>query len=123
MASKKENKSVSKSKTGSKAKASSEKKVKNIALPAYLDISQAEDFLGDIKKTVGKKPDFKILEIDASEVERITTPCVQILIALKKTLQKQNIELKINNFNDIFESSLDDLGFNQDLKIRESSNA
>jgi anti-anti-sigma regulatory factor len=48
--------------------------------------------------------------IDASEVSRITTPCVQIIISLFKMFSEVGIVIKIINPSNVFKSSFQDLG-------------
>jgi anti-anti-sigma regulatory factor len=93
--------------------------VKEILLPAYLDTMHSENFLKMLKKETGKNPGFSKVILKCENVERITTSCVQILIAYKRYIEANGIEFVTEGLNDIFESSLKDLGFENNLQKRE----
>ncbi len=77
-------------------------------LPSILDLLAAE---GLKDKVVSILDGGESLVLDASEVSRITTPCVQILIAASTELQANHNDLKLAASSQVFEDAMRDLGF------------
>jgi two-component system, chemotaxis family, chemotaxis protein CheY len=61
----------------------------SLKLPVTLDLAAAEGFLDDIRDRLQADPR---LRIDASEVETLTLPCVQILLAAHRSYDLMSIE-------------------------------
>ena len=61
----------------------------SLKLPVTLDLAAAEGFLVDIRGRLQAEPR---LHIDASEVETLTLPCIQILLAAHRSCTQMAIE-------------------------------
>ncbi len=75
-------------------------------LPAVLDISAAEKLLEKFREL---NTDTKII-LDASKVQRITTPCIQIILSAHKTIKNKNGSLEIKNASDACKDAFYDIG-------------
>ncbi len=77
-------------------------------LPPMMTIETAEALCAELKQIplIGKTG----LILDASEVEHITTPGLQLIVALEKTLSTQGGALSITNKKDWFIRALQDAG-------------
>ncbi len=60
-----------------------------LKLPVVLDLAAADSFLDDIRCRLQAEPR---LRIDASEVETLTLPCVQILLAAHRSCTQMAVE-------------------------------
>ncbi|MDB2414576.1 STAS domain-containing protein [Rickettsiales bacterium] len=100
--------SAKKKSAGSSAKNSKKEKI-SITLPEVMDISTAESILEQLKKAGD-------ISLDASKVEKITTPGVQLIISADLSMQNNKGSFSIENPSDIFTSSLNNLGFSEKLK-------
>ena len=77
-------------------------------LPSILTIEGVEGFAAEIKKFfAASSADIKI---DASAVSNITTPAIQIIIAIKKSLLSNNNNLIIADSSDEFNATIGRLG-------------
>jgi anti-anti-sigma regulatory factor len=103
------NKKSSESKAGEKASKKTTSSV--FKLRPVLDISYAERFKKESMDILEKSSGFQI-EIDASEVSRLTTPSIQVLISLLKSCEMAKISIKIISKSDQFSKALTDLGLN-----------
>ena len=74
------------------AKKKSSKDSKEISLPSVLDIRTASSFYDEIKK-VAKAGENLVL--NANDVEKITTPAIQILLAASVSVCKKKGSFKI----------------------------
>jgi len=55
--------------------------------------------------TLGKK-----VVIDASAVERISTPCIQVLLSAVKTMDEKGLEFSLFSPTEVFVDAFNDLG-------------
>lgn len=85
-----------------------------VVLHAVLDLSTAEELLQGFRACLenGKK-----ITVIGAEVERLTTPCLQILVAVKNKTSQLNIEFIISEMSDAFEKALKDIGLDQQFFI------
>ena len=81
---------------------------KRISLPETLDIVASEQFLNLLRT----EPTANI-EVDCSQIKKITTPGIQLLISLVKTAGRNSQNLKFINGSSIFEESLELFGLNK----------
>ncbi len=82
-------------------------------LPEELTLMAAEplrDLLHTAISTNGN------LVLDASRVERLTTPCIQVLLAAGHAAEKENAHFKLQNPSQALTASLTDLGLGAELK-------
>jgi len=76
-----------------------------LTLPQSLDLTQAQA----LRDTLTDLADHGAVALDASSVERMSTPCVQVLLAAGRA----SAPFKILNASDAFKSALVDLGLQQ----------
>lgn len=79
-------------------------------LPNILNLSVAEDLREIFIESVSTDSD---LLINAENVETITTPCMQVLIAAGRTLEEKDHKLQIHSPSPAFIAAFNDLGFNE----------
>lgn len=113
---KKTSKSTKKPAAKKSAKSSAKKSAaKAEQLPASLDIVSAGEFYTSMKEAVKSKP--KTLVLDAGAVERITTPCIQILLSASLTQEDNGGGLAIENPSETMEKAFADLGLSEQLDV------
>jgi two-component system, chemotaxis family, chemotaxis protein CheY len=76
----------------------------SFALPPVLDFAAAEGFQASL---IEKLQAHHSLQLDASAVETLTTPCVQLILAAAKSHQ-----IQIHNASAAFDGAFSDLGLN-----------
>ncbi|MEL3889991.1 STAS domain-containing protein [Ferrovibrio sp. MS7] len=78
-----------------------------LKLAATMDLRAAEPLLQTMQEAIsaGGK-----LVVDASAVDRLSTPCVQVLIAALQQLEQNQAAFVIKSPSDAFVSAFDDLG-------------
>lgn len=79
-----------------------------LQLSSIMDLLAAEGLKDRVVSILDAE---EALVIDASEVSRITTPCVQIIIAASKELQTNDNDLKLVASSSVFDDAMRDLGF------------
>ena len=90
------------------------------SLPAVLDIVVAGKFKNDLMQAANQDKDVKL---NAGEVSRITTPCVQVIIALAKMFKESGRKLLIDKPSDTFCAAFADLGLAYELENWSVENA
>jgi anti-anti-sigma regulatory factor len=83
-----------------------------IALPAKLDVSSAVTLCAELKQAVSST---KNLVLDAANVEKLTTPCVQLLLSAAASLKAKQGTMKIQNLSGDMRAVFVDLGFSEQL--------
>ena len=83
-------------------------------LPSSLTIESAEAFASAILKQ-GIPGNGEIFTLDASHTEIITTPGVQVILALSKTIAASGGKLSVLNPSETFTRNLETLGFTTEL--------
>jgi chemotaxis protein CheX len=78
-----------------------------IALAASMDLRAAEPLLHSFHEILAQGGR---VVIDASVVERLSTPCVQILLSAAKHMEEHGIPFVVKSPSDAFVSAFDDLG-------------
>ena len=71
-----------------------------LKLPAVLDLAAAEEFLATLRQHLQGEG---ALRLDASEVETLTLPCIQILLAAMRDHDQISIEQPSIEFANAFE--------------------
>lgn len=79
-------------------------------LPSVLDISYAPSLHENLKEFLHLSND---ICLEASGVSRITTPCIQVLIAFYDELKSKGVEVRILNPSENFCKIMVDLGLGQ----------
>lgn len=88
-----------------------------LLLPANMTIEAVEALAAEFKQL--PLVEKSILALDASQVETITTPCLQLIISLEKTLSAQSGSITISNGRDAFNRAFEDAGLSS--LIRQTS--
>lgn len=104
-------KTVAKKKPAVKAKAKpavKAKKQKVFKLPAVLDIAFASKFVDQLGDVISRSSEEVV--VDGSEVDRLTTPCVQILLCADAKLSIENGSLFVKSPSDVMVQVFTDLG-------------
>lgn len=86
-----------------------------IKLPEIMDIVAAEIFLEDLKQAINEKTQKVVLVTDS--VERVTTPCFQIIVSAQKTLNDNGGILEIKDPSEVFSDSAALLGLSNELGL------
>ena len=75
-------------------------------LPQTLDLTQAERLRGDLTGLLGSGA----VLLDAAAVERMSTPCLQVLLAAGLAAEAASHPIQIVNASDAFRTAVADLG-------------
>jgi chemotaxis protein CheX len=75
-------------------------------LPQVIDIVQAKDLCDSLIFLISQGP----VQLDAGDVERMSTPSVQVIMAAGRAAGSAGIDFKIVNASDAFRNGLQDLG-------------
>lgn len=78
-----------------------------LTLKSIMDLTVAEDLRLGFLDCLAKGKTIKIM---AGDVERITTPCLQVLFAMKNQTSEQHIDLLIPEMSVAFKNALKDVG-------------
>jgi chemotaxis protein CheX len=78
-----------------------------VILPSSLDLSGAEPLC---RKLRAKLLDAEPILLDGSQIERISTPCVQILIAAGKSAELRGLRFTLETPSIALSEALTDLG-------------
>ena len=87
-----------------------QKNMTTVRLLPVLDMSASEEFLKVTKSCLSSQVN---LTLDGEDVERLSTSCVQVLLATATALEKSDGSFTIKNMSADFERALQDLGFSQ----------
>ena len=79
-----------------------------IAMCGTFDISSATEFKDTLQKALDLSPN---IIIDAKELDKITTPCIQLLLSASKSANKNKGKLTLDGFSEDMEKAFSDLGF------------
>ena len=80
-------------------------------LPAQVDISSAASFFDSVNAAYASGS----ITFDASKVDRITTPGVQILLSATKTAKENGGKASVLEPSESFKTIISDLGFSNQL--------
>lgn len=83
-----------------------------VVLPANTDIGSISQLYQEIISVYTNHN----LAIDASKVQNITTPGVQLLIAATNTAKARNIKITIPQYSEMFKNTLTIMGFSNQFK-------
>jgi chemotaxis protein CheX len=81
-------------------------------LPQVLDLTQAQNLRDAM---VARLSDGRLV-LDASAVERMSTPCVQVLLATGRAADLVGSAFQIVDASDVFRTALADLGLHAEFK-------
>ena len=87
-------------------KASSEDPADAYRLPGSLDLTAARELRDDLQSRmmVGA------VTMDAAGVDRLSTPCVQVLLAAGRAAASANVSFRILNASEVFRTAVAELG-------------
>jgi chemotaxis protein CheX len=80
-------------------------------LPQMLDLVQAMHLRDDLVRLA----DTDSILLDAGEVERMSTPCAQILLAAARAARASDKSFKITNASETFRTAIADLGLDSEF--------
>ncbi|MGJ5179360.1 STAS domain-containing protein [Bradyrhizobium oligotrophicum] len=80
-------------------------------LSSMLDLTQAAHLRDEMVRIAGRGG----IVLDASGVERMSTPCVQILLAAARGAQAANKPFKITQASELFLTALAELGLQDEF--------
>lgn len=80
-------------------------------LPQMLDLTEAQGLRDRMKVLLGKGT----IVLDASAVDRMSTPCVQVLLATARAANSAGTAFKVVNASDAFQAALADLGLQSEF--------
>lgn len=78
-----------------------------LTLEPVMDLTMAEKLRLSLLDCLAQNKTIKII---TGKVERITTPCLQILLAGKNRTTEQHIDLLFPDMSDIFKDTVKDIG-------------
>lgn len=81
---------------------------------ACLEIGEVENLLGEVRKVLKKSTP---VAVDASRVETITTPCMQVFCVLSRTLSERGMEISWRKPSSRFVEVADMLGVRAQLRL------
>jgi anti-anti-sigma regulatory factor len=81
------------------------------ALPQMLDLTQAAQLREEMIRIGADRS----VVLDASGVERMSTPCAQILLAAARSAQAASKPFKITQASELFRTAITDLGLQHEL--------
>jgi chemotaxis protein CheX len=81
------------------------------ALPQILDLTEAQNLRDSMIRASAERS----IVLDASSVERMSTPCIQVLLGAGRAADVSRKPFKIVNASDVFRSAIDDLGLHAEF--------
>jgi anti-anti-sigma regulatory factor len=81
-------------------------------LPQVLDIVQAKDLCDSLISLISQGS----VRLDAGDVERMSTPAAQVILAAGRAADVSGIDFKIVNASEAFRNGLHDLGLRAEFK-------
>lgn len=78
-----------------------------LTLKSVMDLTMAENLRLSLLDCLTQNKTVKIL---TAEVERITTPCLQVLLAMKKQTKERHIDFFFPEMSEIFRDTVRDIG-------------
>ncbi|WP_257169950.1 STAS domain-containing protein [Bradyrhizobium sp. SRS-191] len=81
------------------------------ALPQMLDLTQAAPLRDEMVRLAGAGG----IALDASGVERMSTPCVQILLAAGRGAEAASKSFKITQASELFRTAVAELGLRSEF--------
>lgn len=95
------------------AKKPATKKPSVFVLPAIADITYTEDFFKEMNALIDKDP--QEIRLDGSEVTRITTPTIQVMLATAQSITASKGEFIIGKPSEVMVDAFNDLGLDKEL--------
>lgn len=87
-----------------------------VILPAVLDLTKAADLKDCLMGAMTVTPN---VSVDATALQRITTPCLQVFVAAARDLQSEGGSLSFSNIPDTMAQAVAILGLSSVLGLAE----
>jgi len=87
-----------------------------MTLKPVMDLTVAEDFRLALLDCLARGKNVKLM---AGKVERMTTPCLQLLLAYQDRIAHQQINFVIEDMSEPFKSAINDVGLADILSTSE----
>jgi chemotaxis protein CheX len=87
-----------------------------MTLPASLDLTLADTLHHSLLERIANE---RPLAIDGSEVERVSTPCVQLLVAASASARAHGLPFRIVSASQILSDAARDLGLSRALGLED----
>lgn len=84
-------------------------------LPASLDLPQADALFRAVSAALAEGG----LMLDGAAVERVSTPCLQILAAAAAAAASRGQAFRLHHASDVLRSAIDDLGLRHAIPLGE----
>ncbi|WP_417821000.1 STAS domain-containing protein [Terasakiella sp.] len=78
-----------------------------LRLIPILDMAIAEEFLSSLRECASM---MKNLILDSQDVERLSTPCIQVMLATASEMEQQGLKFSVRNISEGFQRGICDLG-------------
>ncbi len=78
-----------------------------LRLIPILDMAIAEEFLLSLRECSSMK---KNLILDSKDVERLSTPCIQVMLAVATEIESKGLKFSVHNVSEGFQRGMCDLG-------------
>ncbi|GGF50897.1 hypothetical protein GCM10011332_00180 [Terasakiella brassicae] len=78
-----------------------------LRLIPILDMAIAEEFLSSLRECASM---MKNLILDSQDVERLSTPCIQVMLAAASEMEQQGLTFSVRNISEGFQRGMCDLG-------------
>lgn len=90
---------------------------RDIRLPSSLGLVDAGSLLATLRDSLA---DGMTLRIDGADVERVSTPCIQILVAAAQSARSEGLSFELTSLSGVLVDALADLGLAQIFPPTES---
>lgn len=87
-----------------------------LPLPASLDITLADRLHHSLLERIATE---RPLSVDGSEVERVSTPCVQLLVAAAASARAHGLPFRISGASQVLTEAVRDLGLTRALGLED----
>lgn len=88
----------------------------SLTLKSSMDITASDWFAQTLEEAINKGGD---IYMDAEEVSRLTTPCLQLLLAAKNSLESHQNKIIIERASPQFQEACEILGISNQFSIAE----
>ena len=83
-----------------------------VKLAPIMEMAASEEFLDVVRSCVVASDE---VHFDASMVERLSTPCIQVIVACAMQMEKQGKNFRVVQPSQAFERGMGELGFKEYL--------
>lgn len=105
------NSMTSRPEAGEAAGTASQDPAADFGLPSMLDLTAASG----LRAALGPLLKQRLIQIDASQVERMSTPCVQVLLSAAGSADAAKAQFRIVEASEAFRSAISELGLQSEF--------